>query len=75
MKIFRAVEKGIEIPENLDDLPDEEMKTEEKSEAIESVQEPEHTEVQEEAQNTDDATVADETVAEEADNHESDSEE
>ena len=23
MKIFRAVEKGIEIPENLDDLPDE----------------------------------------------------
>ena len=75
MKIFRAVEKGIEIPENLDDLPDEEMKTEEKSEAIEFVQEPEHTEVQEEAQNTDDATVADETVAEEADNHESDSEE
>ena len=75
MKIFRAVEKGIEIPENLDDLPDEEMKTEEKSEAIESVLEPEHTEVQEEAQNTDDATVADETVAEEADNHESDSEE
>ena len=75
MKIFRAVEKGIEIPENLDDLPDEEMKTEEKSEAIESVQEPEHTEVQEEAQNTDDATVADETVAEEVDNHESDSEE
>ena len=75
MKIFRAVEKGIEIPENLDDLSDEEMKTEEKSEAIESVQEPEHTEVQEEAQNTDDATVADETVAEEADNHESDSEE
>mgnify|MGYP004600577993 CR=1 FL=1 len=75
MKIFRAVEKGIEIPENLDDLPDEEMKTEEKSEAIESVQEPEHTEVQEEAQNTDDATVADETVAEVADNHESDSEE
>ena len=75
MKIFRAVEKGIEIPENLDDLPDEEMKTEEKSEAIESVQETEHTEVQEEAQNTDDATVADETVAEEADNHESDSEE
>ena len=26
MKIFRAVEKGIEIPENLDDLPDEEVK-------------------------------------------------
>ena len=23
MKIFRAVEKGLEIPENLDDLPDE----------------------------------------------------
>ena len=32
MKIFRAVEKGLEIPENLDDLPDEEVKTEEKSE-------------------------------------------
>lgn len=23
MKIFRAVEKGLEIPENLEDLPDE----------------------------------------------------
>ena len=32
MKIFRAVEKGLEIPENLDDLPDEDVKAEEKSE-------------------------------------------
>ena len=29
---FRAVEKGLEIPENLDDLPDEDVKAEEKSE-------------------------------------------
>ena len=83
MKIFRAVEKGIEIPENLDELPDEEVKTEEKSEEktemktenIEAVRDPEVTGVQEETLNTGDAAVSDETVADETDNHESDSEE
>ena len=51
MKIFRAVEKGLEIPENLDDLPDEDVKAEEKSEEntemktenIEAVRDPEVT--------------------------------
>lgn len=35
MKIFRAVEKGIEIPENLDDLviPDEPAKLEDSGES------------------------------------------
>ena len=75
MKIFRAVEKGLEIPENLDDLPDEEVKTEEKKENQEKVQKPELVEVQVEEQNTGDAAVSDETVADETDNHESDSEE
>ncbi|WP_417182400.1 ATP-dependent zinc metalloprotease FtsH [Blautia sp.] len=75
MKIFRAVEKGIEIPENLDELPDEEVKTEEKKENQEKVQKPELVEVQVEEQNTGDAAVSDETVADEIDNHESDSEE
>ena len=75
MKIFRAVEKGIEIPENLDELPDEEVKTEEKKENQEKVQKPELVEVQVEEQNTGDAAVSDETVADETDNHESDSEE
>lgn len=75
MKIFRAVEKGIEIPENLDELPDEEVKTEEKKENQEKVQKPELVEVQVEEQNTGDAAVSDETVADETDNHVSDSEE
>ena len=83
MKIFRAVEKGIEIPENLDDLPDEEVKTEEKSEEktemktenIEAVRDPEVTGVQEETLNTGDATISDDVVADETDNHVSDSEE
>ena len=75
MKIFRAVEKGIEIPENLDDLPDEEVKTEEKKENQEEVQKPELVEVQAEEQNTGDAAVSEDTVADETDNHESDSEE
>ena len=75
MKIFRAVEKGIEIPENLDELPDEEVKTEEKKENQEKVQKPELVEVQVEEQNTGDAAVSDETVVDETDNHESDSEE
>ena len=83
MKIFRAVEKGIEIPENLDELPDEDVKAEEKSEEktemktenIEAVRDPEVTGVQEETLNTGDAAVSDETVADETDNHESDSEE
>ena len=30
MKIFRAVERGLEIPENLDELPDFDKKDEEK---------------------------------------------
>ena len=75
MKIFRAVEKGIEIPENLDELPDEEVKTEEKKENQEEVQKPELVEVQAEEQNTGDAAVSEDTVADETDNHESDSEE
>ena len=83
MKIFRAVEKGLEIPENLDDLPDEDVKAEEKSEEktemktenIEAVREPEVTGVQEETLNTGDATISDDVVADETDNHVSDSEE
>lgn len=83
MKIFRAVEKGLEIPENLDDLPDEDVKAEEKSEEntemktenIEAVRDPEVTVVQEETLNTGDATTSDDVVADETDNHVSDSEE
>ena len=83
MKIFRAVEKGIEIPENLDELPDEEVKTEEKSEEktemktenIEAVRDPEVTGVQQETLNTSDATISDDVVTDETDNHVSDSEE
>ena len=83
MKIFHAVERGIEIPENLDDLPDEDVKAEEKSEEktemktenIEAVRDPEVTGVQEETLNTGDATISDDVVADETDNHVSDSEE
>ena len=83
MKIFRAVEKGLEIPENLDDLPDEDVKAEEKSEEktemktenIEAVRDPEVTGVQEETLNTGDATISDDVVADDTDNHVSDSEE
>ena len=83
MRIFRAVEKGLEIPENLDDLPDEDVKAEEKSEEntemktenIEAVRDPEVTVVQEETLNTGDATISDDVVADETDNHVSDSEE
>ena len=83
MKIIRAVEKGIEIPENLDELPDEEVKAEEKSEEktemktenIEAVRDPEVTGVQEETLNTGDATISDDVVTDETDNHVSDSEE
>ena len=83
MKIFREVEKGLEIPENLDDLPDEDVKAEEKSEEktemktenIEAVRDPEVTGVQEETLNTGDATISDDVVADETDNHVSDSEE
>ena len=83
MKIFRAVERGLEIPENLDDLPDEDVKAEEKSEEntemktenIEAVRDPEVTGVQEETLNTGDATISDDVVADETDNHVSDSEE
>jgi len=83
MKIFRAVEKGLEIPENLDDLPDEAVKAEEKSEEktemktenIEAVRDPEVTGVQEETLNTGDATISADVVADETDNHVSDSEE
>ena len=83
MKIFRAVERGLEIPENLDDLPDEDVKAEEKSEEntemktenIEAVRDPEVTGVQEETLNTGDATISDDVVTDETDNHVSDSEE
>ena len=37
MKIFRAVEKGLEIPENLDDLPDEVQTTADKT-AVENTE-------------------------------------
>ena len=36
MKIFRAVERGLEIPENLDELPDFDSKDEEKQAATEA---------------------------------------
>ena len=83
MKIFRAVEKGLEIPENLDDLPDEDVKAEEKfeektemkTENIEAVRDPEVTGVQEKTLNTGDATISDDVVTDETDNHVSDSEE
>ena len=64
-------------------LPDEDVKAEEKSEEktemktenIEAVRDPEVTGVQEETLNTGDATISDDVVTDETDNHVSDSEE
>ena len=70
MKIFRAVEKGLEIPENLDDLEiPEEKKAEETQESIpaeeENVQE-EKTEALKEVQNVLELTAAETEVTEES---------
>ena len=70
MKIFRAVEKGLEIPENLDDLEiPEEKKAEETQESIpaeeENVQE-EKTEALKEVQNVPELTAAETEVTEES---------
>ena len=70
MKIFRAVEKGLEIPENLDDLEiPEEKKAEETQESIpaeeENVQE-EKTEAPKEVQNVPELTAAETEVTEES---------
>ena len=70
MKIFRAVERGLEIPENLDDLEiPEEKKAEETQESIpaeeENVQE-EKTEASEKVQNVPELTAAETEVTEES---------
>ena len=86
MKIFRAVEKGLEIPENLDELPDEEPKTVAETEpaneakAVEVVQETQTEETTETAEietpaETETEIKAAETAVDEADNHETDTEE
>ena len=70
MKIFRAVERGLEIPENLDDLEiPEEKKAEETQESIpaeeENVQE-EKPEASEKVQNVPELTAAETEVTEES---------
>ena len=70
MKIFRAVERGLEIPENLDDLEiPEEKKAEETQESIpaeeENVQE-EKSEASEKVQNVPELTAAETEVTEES---------
>ena len=81
MKIFRAVEKGLEIPENLDDLPDEsvqlitdkaEVKHTEESAAEETVTE--ETAMAEEIQAESEHEILPAEVTE-TDNNESDTEE
>ena len=81
MKIFRAVEKGLEIPENLDDLPDEsvqlitdkaEVKHTEESAAEETVTE--ETAMAEEIQAEPEHEILPAEVTE-TDNNESDTEE
>ena len=69
MKIFRAVEKGLEIPENLDDLPDEVQTTADKT-AVENTEGLTAEETQ--AEPVDEISAVDVT---ETDNDESDSEE
>ena len=69
MKIFRAVEKGLEIPENLDDLPDEVQTTADKT-AVENTEGLTAEETQ--AEPVDEIAAVDVT---ETDNNESDSEE
>ena len=86
MKIFRAVEKGIEIPENLDDLPDEAVQTaadkavtEHTEESVTEEKTPEETVTEESAEAEEKPTepVHELSAAEvtETDNNESDSEE
>ena len=69
MKIFRAVEKGLEIPENLDDLPDEVQTTADKT-AVENTEGLTAEETQ--AEPVDEISAVDVT---ETDNNESGSEE
>ena len=69
MKIFRAVEKGLEIPENLDDLPDEVQTTADKT-AVENTEGLTAEETQ--AEPVHEIAAVDVT---ETDNNESDSEE
>ena len=69
MKIFRAVEKGLEIPENLEDLPDEVQTTADKT-AVENTEGLTAEETQ--AEPVDEISAVDVT---ETDNNESDSEE
>ena len=69
MKIFRAVEKGLEIPENLDDLPDEVQTTADRT-AAENTEGLTAEETQ--AEPVDEISAVDVT---ETDNNESDSEE
>ena len=69
MKIFRAVEKGLEIPENLEDLPDEVQTTADKT-AVENTEGLTAEETQ--AEPVHEITAVDVT---ETDNNESDSEE
>nr|WP_295257616.1 ATP-dependent zinc metalloprotease FtsH [uncultured Blautia sp.] len=69
MKIFRAVEKGLEIPENLDDLPDEVQTTADKT-AVENTEGLTAEETQ--AEPVHEISAVDVT---ETDNNESDSEE
>ena len=69
MKIFRAVEKGLEIPENLDDLPDEVQTTADKT-AVENTEGLTTEETQ--AEPVHEISAVDVT---ETDNNESDSEE
>ena len=69
MKIFRAVEKGLEIPENLDDLPDEVQTTADKT-AVENTEGLTTEETQAEPVHE----ISDVDVTE-TDNNESDSEE
>lgn len=69
MKIFRAVEKGLEIPENLDDLPDEVQTTADRT-AVENTEG--LTAEETPAEPVDEIAAVDVT---ETDNNESDSEE
>ena len=81
MKIFRAVEKGLEIPENLDDLPDESVQPIADKAEVRHTEEPAAEEIV-----TEETAMAEEIQAEpeheilpaevtETDNNESDTEE
>ena len=78
MKIFRAVERGLEIPENLDDLPDFDKKNEEKQQTEAdtsakvklSKEAPVETEAAEVSENRETAKTSQETEASEDSNTE-----